>query len=119
MKIYTNKTIDNGIFKVSIRTDDFSVDDNAAMAEVGEPQTNAGGVFDEGNPGEFTLPNNLVRIKSDSPFTIAFDSRDLTAVTAQARANTWAAEMITRIEAAVDGLRAAVDTFTDESMITY
>lgn len=120
MKVYTNKTLDNGVFNVNMITADFSADELRAMEILGEPEIDAGGVFDLDGANEFTLPNNLVRLKSGSPFIQGFDKRDHAAPTeAQIWADIWATEMLARIKASVDTLRAATDTFTNESMITY
>ena len=229
MKIYTVKTLDNGVCISSIRTEDFSALDTELMADFGEPETNIGGTFSIGakatvtgsvdltagynfatsspsfyisyqagdtllitldtncanaaavaahiqakitaavgsdkfevtaasghivistvsagasfyfiigagtpdvltilgitpstytgsGEDDFTLANNLVRVKSDSPFTSKFDSRDTSLARAKAMGDMWASEIVIRIEDSMDGLRANADTFTNESMITY
>lgn len=229
MKIYTTKTLDNGVCVASVRTEDFSVSDQELMADFGEPETNIGGLFTTGvqalvlgnvnmasgydfsatspkftlvycggdtetitlslncanlaavlahiqsqidiafgagvfeavastnyvsiqtasagasfsmvigagspdaltilgitagtysgsGADDFTLANNLVRVKSDTPFVAKFDSRDTSLSRAKVMGDIWSTEIVARIEDAMDTLRASTDTFTDESMITY
>ena len=229
MKIYIQKVLDNGVCISSVRTDDFSCDDMASMADFGEPEINSGGTFSTGvkamatgtvsmagghdfsahneafiirvNGGspltitltalcadlaavvahintkldaaglealteaaestnyvrlqsvsagagqsfilaagtpdalalfgisagsytgsgmdDFHMPNNLVRVKSDSPFVGRFDSRDTDMVIAKLRGDVYASEITTRIETAMADLRAMTDDYSDETMITY
>ena len=229
MKIYTNKTLDNGVCVSNIRTDDFSVEDSGLMADFAEPELDVGGLFTVGvraivtgsvnlssgynfstaspqfsldyqggdtltvtlnancanlaavvahiqakidgmmgsglflveastnyvrigtvsagasfdftagagtpdalvilgitpatytgsGEDDFTLPTDLARVKSDSPFTAKFDMRDTSLARAKAMGDIWATEIVSRIEDAMDDLRANADTFTNETMITY
>lgn len=68
---------------------------------------------------DFTLPNRLARVKSDSPFIIGFDSRDTSLARASYMGDTWAAQIVSKIEADMDALRTYADDYTDESMISY
>lgn len=229
MKIYTMKTLENGVCVSNVRTEDFSCEDIGRMADFGEPQINAGGTFStgtqaevtgdedlsegydfstleerftiavngssavtiqldadcddlaavvfeinaklaeqtldglveavestdyvklqsvaagvsqtfilaEGTPGalavlgidaatyggtgmdDFNLPNDIARVKSDSPFIGKFDSRDTDMATAKLRGDVYADELRSRIEDAMTALRAMTDDYSDETMITY
>ena len=68
---------------------------------------------------DFLLAEALARVKTDSPFVAGFDSRDTSLERAMYMGNTWAAEIVVRIEAAMDALRENADEYTTESMITY
>jgi hypothetical protein len=80
MKIRTFNKIDNDVFQVIKHTEDFSEGDMDLMIKFGEPEIDLGGTF-TANP-DFTLPNNLAKLKSESPFTQNFDSRDIDAAQA-------------------------------------
>ena len=71
MKIRTFYKLENDVYKVSINTEDWSERDVQLMEKFGEPEINLGGEF--GDSPIFELDDNLVRIKSDSPFPVAFD----------------------------------------------
>lgn len=65
----------------------------------------------------FTLPNNLVLVNSDSPFTAKFDNRD--SEDAEDRANLWTTTIVTRLKEAITTLRALNDSFSGESVETF
>lgn len=111
MKLRKYNTLSNDVFTVTLITEDWSQADTELMIKFGEPEIDLGGSF---TSPTFTLPSNLVKIKSESPFVQAFDYRDSTA--AEARANKWAADITTRITSAVATLRGQTDTFTGESV---
>jgi hypothetical protein len=115
MKIRTNKSIDSNRFIVEIETSDFSEQELEFMQKFGEPEIDLGGSFT--GPPAYSLPTNLVALKSDSPFREAFDSKDF--VDAEDRANVWADEIVVRIKAAMDTLRANMDDFSGEDLETY
>lgn len=112
MKLRKFNTLNNDVFTVTLVTEDWSQADVDLMVKFGEPEIDLGGTF-TGTPS-YTLPNNLVRIKSESPFTQSFDYRD--AATAEAKALLWASTLTTRITSAVGTLRGQTDTFTGESV---
>lgn len=226
MKIRTVKTIDNGVYIVSITTSDFSCEDTKLISKYGQPTFNAGGVFTTGvhptvtgsvdlsggydfnsvpasftiavdggavheieltancadvaaivthlttllgNAGvevtvtsssgnivltedhggashsmvlgsgvsdalavfgisaatyngsgddDFELPNRTVSVVTDSPFVGRFDSRDYGAE-AEVMGDMWAQIIVYRIEEAMADLRLDVDTFSDDTTITY
>lgn len=115
MKIRTIKTLSNRIYSVSIETSDFSQDEINRMVNYGEPELNIGGTV-----GAATYPDDLRLLKSDSPFPFSADGRDYTTdAEAEAAADAWAVEIISRIKTLMDALRALGDTFTEESVETY
>jgi hypothetical protein len=119
MKIRTFRTIENGVYKIAVSTEDWSEGDRGLMAHYGEPSVDAGGTFTDGAYSgdiEYTLPTMLIRIMSEVPFVQGFDSRD--SADAEARARLWESTMQTRIEAEVTTLRSETDTFTNESVLT-
>lgn len=116
MKIRTFKKLENDVYRVSVYTEDWSEGDTLLMQKFGEPEIDIGGHFG-GSPLLFTLDHDLKRIKTDSPFAAAFDSRDYDPAypnTARDYANVWASELADRIVAAVTALRVSVDGFTTE-----
>ena len=115
MKIRTFKKLEDGIYRVSIYTEDWSEGDILLMEKFSEPEIDLGGDFGD-SPVLFTLDNDLKRVKTDSPFAAAFDARDYTAPVAKAYANLWATTISDRIAAAVATLRASVDGFTTEEV---
>jgi hypothetical protein len=115
VNIRTYKQIISDVFQVSIHTQDWSVDDNDLMASYGEPEIDIGGSFT--GPPAFTLPSNLTRIKSGSPFVGRFDGSDY--ADAEDRADVWQAEVVVRLKAAIDTLRANSNDFTGESLEQY
>lgn len=115
MNIRTFKQIIGNVFQVSINTDDWSELDNQLMASYGEPEIDLGGSFT--GPPAFDLPSNYSRIKSGSPFIGRFDGDDYG--DAEQRADVWADEVVVRLKAAIDTLRANNDDFTGESVEQY
>lgn len=117
MKIRTFSKLDNGVYQVSINTEDWSEGDRALMLKYGEPSIDLGGdFFGEVPYQEFTLSANLVLIMSESPFTQRFDSRDY--ADADERAELWKTTIIDVITQAIIDLRAQEDTFTREELAT-
>ena len=118
MKIRVYSAVENGVFKVTITTEDWSEGDRQLMADYGEPQIDLGGTIDGQAPDYvvFQLPDDYVNVMSDSPFQQGFDSRDTSAATAQDRAIAWKTTMVGRIEQAVTVMRETADTFTNEEV---
>lgn len=114
MKARTFKSIEDDIYKVSIYTEDWSENDVGLMIKYDEPEIDVGGTFT--GPPAFTLPNQLVRIRTESPLTVAFDFRDF--ANAEDRANVWASTILARLDAAIATLRSHTDEFTGESVVT-
>jgi hypothetical protein len=114
MQIRRFYTLNDGVYKVSIKTEKWSELDQQLMAKYGEPEIDLGGSFT--GPPAFTLSSNLVKIMSESPFTQSFDSQDY--ADAEDRADVWATEISARIDAAVTDLRTNTDDFTREEVET-
>jgi hypothetical protein len=112
MKLRKYFSVTDGVYKVSLRTESFSEVDQQLMAKFGEPEIDVGGSFT--GPPAFELPADLRRIRSESPFTMKFDSDDY--VDADERAETWSTEMSTKIADAMTTLRANTDDFTKEEV---
>lgn len=112
MKARTFKFVENGVYKVSIYTEDWSEHDVGLMVKYSEPEMDVGGDFT--GAVTFELPNRLVRIRNESPFTVSFDSRD--SAEAEDRADVWALTVLARLDTAVTTLRANVDEFSSESV---
>jgi hypothetical protein len=74
VKIRTHNTIENGKYRVTKLTEDFSEADVEGMEEFGEPEIDLGGSF--GTDPVFELSTNLEKVKTGSPFTYRFDTRD-------------------------------------------
>lgn len=119
MKIRIFSVLELGVFRVTIKTEDWGQGDKTLMEQLGEPQVDMGGNFDGPAPDylAFDLPSNLVSILSDSPFQQSFDSRDTSSAVARARAEIWKTEMATRITAAITALRGLQDDFNDEEVV--
>ena len=114
MQIRRFYTLTDGVYKVSIRTEQWSQLDQQLMAKYGEPEIDLGGSFT--GPPAFDLSSNLVKIMSESPFTQSFDSADY--ADAEDRANVWAAAISSRLDTAVTDLRTNDDDFTREEVET-
>ena len=115
MKIRSFFVLDNNVFRVSIRTEDWSERDIRLMEKYGEPEIDVGGVFYDGGLS-FELDNDYKRIKSESPFAQGFDARDYT--DAEDRAETWADEIQSRITTAMTTLRQNDDEYSHEEVTT-
>jgi len=113
MKARTFKLLNNDIYQVSIYTQEWSQGDLDLIVKFGEPEIDLGGDF---TVPTFTLPNDLAKIKSDSPFTVSFDVKD--AADAKDRANRWATDMITRLTSAIATLRGHSDDYSGEVVVT-
>ena len=118
MRITKISSVVDGVFIVTVVTDDWSEADKQLMQRFGEPVINVGGAFSGGTSPtvEFTLPDSSQRIMTASPFTARFDSRDNAA--AETMAVIWRDEIRDRIVDAVTALRATEDTFTGEESET-
>jgi len=115
MKIQTKKVVEDRKYYVSIYTSDFSEVEELRMVNYGEPDISMGGVI-----GLAEYPVTYRKLKTGSPFKFVADGRDYALDSdAETAADEWAAEIITRIKAAVDAIRSLDDTFTEESLETY
>lgn len=115
MNIRTYKKLEDGVYVVTVVTEQWSEADKALMTKYAEPSVNAGGMFAD-EYTDFTLPDSYVKVMTESPFTVRIDGRDYE--DAEARALLWKDTMVDRITAAVGELRALADTFTGEEVVT-
>lgn len=109
--------IDNDVWKINFSLDinSLSEHDKDLIRKFGEPQINIGGVYLEGSPNEYTLPDKYLRVRSDLPFTQEFDAKSpdfetATQVKAQAFQDTFTDAYLE----AFTTLRTSADTFTGE-----
>ncbi len=117
MKIRSFKSVTNGVYRVIIRVEDVSQQDEQLMLQYGQPVVDLGGTFSPVAPApQFTLPTRLARILAgDYVFRQEFDIRDTEF--AAADANAWHTEVVDRITEAMITLRANTDTFTTEEVV--
>ena len=111
------RNIENDIWKINFSLDAVSLpeSDKDLMRKFGEPTINIGGIFLEGTPDEYTLPDKYIRIRSDLPFTQDFDSKSLDFETnTQAKALAFQTTFVDNFTGALQTLRANADTFTGE-----
>lgn len=122
MKIRTFYSIENGVYKVSIFTEDWSERDIRLMQRFGEPEINIGGTLSIPNPNsseddiQMVIEDSYRRIRSGSPITKCFDSRD--SIYARDFAELWADETRGAISAAYTTLHDHSDDFTREVVHT-
>lgn len=118
MKLRVFQTIENDVYVLTFVNDPEAISnqDRDAMQKFGEPEIDLGGAFGS-SPNNYTLPNELVKIRSDFPVRKEFDSRQtpfntntVTKVTAYRDA------IVTKFTDAVTALRAEADSFTKESV---
>jgi hypothetical protein len=120
MKIRVFKTLLNSVYKVTVRTEDWSQDDLALMAQYGEPEINVGGDFSADGAGddpadEFTLADTYARVYSDSHRLMeSFDLRDT--ANAKNRALAWSTATVTKLTDAATALRAKAEVFVAEEV---
>lgn len=114
MKARIFKDISNGLYSARINIEDVSQLDTQLIQKYGEPSIDLGGDFT--GPPVFSLPSRLAGIVSDQPHAQSFDVRDF--ADAEDRADVWTTEVVARMVAAMVALRANVDTFTEEEVVT-
>lgn len=112
MKIRKFSILNDGVYKISLYTEEWSELDLKLMEKYGEPEVDLGGSFT--GPPELDLSANLVSLRAESPFTQSFDSDDY--VDADERAVVWKEAVVTRIKSAVTALRANTDDFSGETV---
>ena len=114
-RLKTEKTLVNGVFKVTLSVDEISKADQDLIDQFGEPTADFGGSFGTGGSA-YTLPTKIRKIKTQLPVVQSFDSADNDATTSKGRANTWASTMQTRIQSALDTLQTNTDDFTGTTL---
>ena len=116
-KLRIFKSIENQVYKVRFENDAASLSegDKELMAKFGEPEINMGGVFLDGTQNEYTLPDNYVRVRSDLPLTVSFDSRDADFTdNTITKVDAFVSDITGRFNTAFTTLRANSDAFTAE-----
>lgn len=111
------RTIENDIWKINFSLDSVSLpeSDKELMRKFGEPTLNIGGIFLEGTPDEYTLPDKYIRLRSDLPFTQDFDSKSVDFENnTQAKALAFQTTFVDNFTDAIENLRNNADTFTGE-----
>ena len=120
MKIRTFYRLENGIYRVSVHTEEWSENDIRLMEKFGEPEINVGGDLEYTPSGaseavSWHIDDSYRRLKSE-PISMSFDSRD--SVHAEAFANLWADRIVSDVSAAYSALHSHVDGFTRETVHT-
>lgn len=116
-KVRVYQYIENEVYKLRFDVDKQSIsyDDLRRLEKYGEPDIQMGGVFLDGTPNEFTLPEKTIKFTSGFPYLASFDS-----TTAPFNTNTttkviaYRDDILERIDEAVEALRDEVDNFTGE-----
>lgn len=108
-------SLDNNVYRVSIRTEDWSQHDVKLMEKYGEPEIDVGGSFYDGVL-TFDIDNDYRKIKSESPFAQGFDARDY--ADAEDRAELWGTSIRARITSALVALRQLEDAYSREEVTT-
>ena len=115
-----NRQIVNDVWSITFTLDIAKLpeSDKQAMQKFGEPEINAGGVFLADTANEYTLPDKYIRIRTDLPFTQAFDAKSAPFDTnTQIKAEAYQAAFVAAYSAAFTNLREeAADTFTGEAI---
>ena len=129
MKIRILKQLRDGVFNVRVQTEEWSEREKELMVKLGEPEINLGGTI---FPicGEIaksaagisddavTLEYAYVRVMTESPFTMKFDSRDYSDIqTARCIADTWASNIADQVVTKVNELRDSDNFFTSEEVV--
>lgn len=120
MKIRIFYRLENGVYRVSVCTEDWSENDVQLMEKYGEPEIDIGGDFhlepNDSEPLDLFLPESHRRVKTESPITMSFDSRDMSH--AKDFANAWADRISEAISSAFSSLHSHSDGFTRETVRT-
>ncbi len=119
LRVY--QTIENDVWKLTFVNDPdhLSDTDRKLMQKFGEPEIQIGGVYLDGDPNEFTLPEKTARIRRDFPLTVTFDSLSEPFDTAtQIKVEAYRDDIVDRFTDALVALRATPDTFTGEKTYT-
>jgi hypothetical protein len=107
-----NSIVDES-YQVRMVLKDFSAADLERAAKFGNPTVELGGSFDD--TATYDLPAREVELREGSELFQEFDLNDH--VDAKARANTWSAEIQTRLDAALTAWRALDDDFTSDTTV--
>lgn len=118
LRIY--KDINNLVYNVTLelKAEEISEGDKLLMQKFGEPEIDLGGTFLANTANEYTLPSNLIRIKSDLPITIRFDSRDEQFETnTVTKVDAFISATTTKFNSAFTTLRNNGDGYTGEQIV--
>ena len=101
--------MDDGVFRITIHTEDWSEGDRELMAQYGEPEVNVGGEVTyllDGETKTKVFGDMLVRVMHGFPYARGFDSRDYSSTKeAIAIGKAWDDMVLERIDGAVRALR--------------
>lgn len=114
------RVIDNHLWKITFSLNAVKLPENDAqlMMKFGEPQISIGGVFLEGTPDEYTLPEKFIRVKTDLPFTQTFDAQSsVFSTNLLEKAEAFQEAFVTAYTEAFSDLRALNDNFSGEFIV--
>lgn len=119
MKIRIFSDMVNGVYRITLLTEDWSQGDVELMVQYGEPEVNVGGSFEylyEDEPKTKDLGDQFVRLLHGFPFSIGFDSRDYDGEYGEAEAagNAWKDKVVSSIRAKVATMRSMAPLSTEE-----
>jgi len=112
--------IDNEIYfiKFQLALEALPEDDKNRIKKFGEPTIQVGGTLLTGTANEFTLPVEIVRVKSDLPYVFALDSKSPDFATGiNVKATAVQDQFTAAYTAAFVALRAEVDSFTGQEIV--
>lgn len=118
------RSIENDVWKITFSLDlgALAESDKELMRKFGEPTINVGGTFvDPSSPSlfNFILPDKYILIRTEMPYTQAFDSKSAPFNTStQAKALVYENAFISRYQDAFTALRTLTDTFSGEKVVT-
>lgn len=121
MKIRTFYTLENGVYRVVVNTEDWSENDVRLMEKFGEPEINIGGDLSytptagDPTPISWKIPDEYRGVRNET-LAMSFDSRDTEH--AEGLANAWADRTIGAVSAAFAALHEHSDDFTRETVHT-
>lgn len=112
--------MDDGVFRITIHTEDWSEGDRELMAQYGEPEVNVGGEVTyliDGETKTKVFGDEFVRVMHAFPYSRGFDSRDYSSVQeAVALGKAWNDMVLERIDDSVRALRENVAPMPTEEV---
>jgi len=112
--------MDNGVYRIVIKTEDWSEGDTDLMERYGEPEINLGGTITYiigGQTKTKTFGDEFVRVLHGFPYSRGFDSRDYaSAAEAVALGVAWKETILSRLDTSVTTLRANTATLPTEEV---
>lgn len=120
MKIRVFRDMFNSVYRIVIDTEDWSEGDVELMERYGEPEVNVGGTVEYTHGGDRKskdFGNEFARVMGGFPYTRGFDSRDYGSCDEAVSAGiAWKEDLISRIQSAVEGMRAKSATLPTEEV---